>query len=165
LRNSAVLGISAVIVLGWGSLDREEVKTIVRISQMDRKPHWDIVLVQAPQDLPARAALRMLKDAGFTLVGLTAESKYTTPLWDVDLTLPRIGLVFGTDTNDGESFPDGADFELHVPATIPMREGTDDTLNLSNTVCAAAYERKRQLEMSLARRAGASAVEDRRPVP
>merc|ERR1712079_633434 len=71
------------------------------------------------------------------------------PLWEVDLTMPRLALVFGKDEDDGEAFPKSMGSQLDVAATIPMQVGTNDILNLSSTVAAVVYEWRRQLAAHL----------------
>lgn len=152
LRSCAVLGVAAVCVLGAGHMPREDVKTALRVSQIDRKPHWDTALVPLPADVGAEEMLGRLRQTGFHIVGLTAAeggaSGPPRPLWEVDLTHPRLVLVFGKDEEDGIAFPDGAGVQLDAAAIIPMRPGTDDMLNLASTVAAVVYERHRQLAMS-----------------
>lgn len=172
LRSCAVLGVTALCVLGMDYLNREEVKKIANVSQIDRKPHWGIKLVPVPNGDATNQALSGLRAAGFHFVGLTAESSFEpdqphqeqqkqeqqqlqtqhpksvpeeVPLWEVDLTMPRLVLVFGRDEDDGEAFPKSVGSQLDAAATIPMQVGTNDMLNLSSTVAAVVYEWRRQL--------------------
>mmetsp|Transcript_14100 Transcript_14100/g.27853 ORF Transcript_14100/g.27853 Transcript_14100/m.27853 type:complete len:338 (+) Transcript_14100:64-1077(+) len=169
LRSCAVLGVSALCVFGMDYLSREDVKKIVNVSQIDRKPHWGTKLVPVPNGDATNQALSRLRVAGFHFVGLTAASSLqpdqqhhqqqqqqqqtqqsrsvpdALPLWEVDLTMPRLALVFGRDEDDGEAFPHAVCSHLDIAATIPMQAGTQDMLNLSSSVAAVVYEWRRQL--------------------
>lgn len=145
LRSCALLGVTAVCVLGGLQLDA--MKDALRVAQLDRKPHWNVVLVPGPEEGEMVEALGELQAAGLTLVGLTAAFAGSRPIWDFDLTLPKLALVFGRDAADDQAFPPGAAGRLDAAVTIPMSQRADgsDSLNLSNTVTAVAYERSRQL--------------------
>jgi len=163
LRNCALLGIAVVCVLE--SLSGADITRALRTSQLPKRPHWEVALVPVPEDVTPATALKQLREAGLTLVGLAAETacRDCRPIWEADLALPGIALVFGADRDDGRAFPEGVAETLDAVVAVPMRSAdAADTMNVSHVASIVAYERQRQQGSSVGSQASVSRASSRR---
>ncbi|CAE8591682.1 unnamed protein product, partial [Polarella glacialis] len=94
--------------------------------------------------------LASLRGANLRLLGFTAhegpQGEEVPPVWEADLTAPRLALVFG---REKDGIPEEAEAMLDERTTIPMTvPGDEGSLNVSHAAALAIYERRRQLSFS-----------------